>query len=53
MNDVPETYPTQTTHTDDHICMNELEILVERVCTNRELILFLLLRSGRSTKNIA
>ncbi|WP_234014770.1 hypothetical protein [Staphylococcus chromogenes] len=45
-----EIYSTQTTHTDDHIYMNELEILVERVCTHRELILFLLLRSGRSTK---
>ncbi|MCM3508662.1 MULTISPECIES: MarR family transcriptional regulator [Staphylococcus] len=53
LNDVPETYLTQTTHTDDHIYMNELEIFVERVCTHRELILFLLLRSGRSTKDIA
>lgn len=40
LNDVPETYLTQTTHTDDHIYMNELEIFVERVCTHRELILF-------------
>lgn len=53
LNDEEEIYSTQTTHTDDHIYMNELEILVERVCTHRELILFLLLRSGRSTKDIA
>ncbi|PNZ86333.1 helix-turn-helix domain containing protein [Staphylococcus devriesei] len=46
-------YSSETTHTDDHIYMNELETLVDRVCTQREVILFLLLRSGRSVKDIA
>ncbi|WP_053038740.1 helix-turn-helix transcriptional regulator [Staphylococcus haemolyticus] len=48
-----ELYSSEITHTDNHIYMNELETLVDRICTQRELILFLLLRSGRSSKDIA
>ena len=53
LNDDVELYSLEITHTDNHIYMNELEILVDRICTQRELILFLLLRSGRSSKDIA
>lgn len=53
LNDDVELYSSEITHTDNHIYMNELEILVDRICTQRELILFLLLRSGRSSKDIA
>ncbi|MCH4491127.1 helix-turn-helix transcriptional regulator [Staphylococcus haemolyticus] len=53
LNDDVELYSSEITHTDNHIYMNELETLVDRICTQRELILFLLLRSGRSSKDIA
>lgn len=53
LNDDVDEYSYQTINADDHIFMNELETLVDRICTQRELILFLLLRSGRSSKDIA
>jgi len=43
----------ETTNADDHIYMNELDVLIDRICNDREYILFMLLRSGRSIKDIA
>lgn len=39
----------ETTNVDDHIYMNELDMLVDRICNERECVLFMLLRSGRLT----
>ncbi|MEJ7493881.1 MULTISPECIES: hypothetical protein [Staphylococcus] len=44
---------SETTNVDDHIYMNELDIIVDRICNDREYILFMFLRSGRPTKDIA
>lgn len=33
--------------------MNELDILINRICNDREYFVFMLLRSGRSIKDIA
>ncbi|PTI42347.1 pathogenicity island family protein [Staphylococcus succinus] len=43
----------ETTNVDDHIYMNELDILIDRICDDREYILFMLMSSGRSIKDIA
>ncbi len=53
LNDDVEEYSYQTIHADEHIFMNELDILVDRIADFREYNIFTLLCHGRTFGDIA
>ncbi|HCX2538279.1 TPA: MarR family transcriptional regulator [Staphylococcus aureus] len=48
LNDGVEEYSYQTINADDHIFMNDLDILVDRIADFREYNIFILLCNGRT-----
>lgn len=53
LNDDVEEYAYQTINADEHIFMNELDILVNRIADFREYNIFMLLCKGRTFGDIA
>ncbi|MBE7351642.1 MarR family transcriptional regulator [Staphylococcus epidermidis] len=53
LNDDVEEYSYQTIDADEHIFMNELDILVNRIADFREYNIFMLLCKGRTFNDIA
>ncbi|MCG2427245.1 MarR family transcriptional regulator [Staphylococcus epidermidis] len=53
LNDDGEEYSYQTIDADEHIFMNELDILVNRIADFREYNIFMLLCKGRTFNDIA
>ncbi|MCG1899996.1 MarR family transcriptional regulator [Staphylococcus epidermidis] len=53
LNDDVEEYSYQTIDADEHIFMNELDILVNRITDFREYNIFMLLCKGRTFNDIA
>ncbi|PTI57615.1 pathogenicity island family protein [Staphylococcus warneri] len=53
LNDEVEEYSYQTINADDHIFMNDLNLLVDRIADFREYNIFILLCNGRTFGDIA
>ena len=53
LNDDVEEYSYQTINADEHIFMNDLDILVDRIADFREYNIFMLLCKGRTFNDIA
>ena len=53
LNDYVEEYAYQTINADEHIFMNELDILVDRIADFREYNIFMILCNGRTFNDIA
>ncbi|EHJ08877.1 hypothetical protein [Staphylococcus simiae] len=53
LNNNEEEYSYQTIHADEHIFMNDLDMLVDRIADFREYNIFMLLCHGRTYEDIA